>query len=95
MRKDVPQLAIKWFEKGLNAQGATEEERQALRYELAAAHEEAGDLDRAKILFTEVYGNNVSYRGVGERLQALRDRLSGANGKASFPYPVNKEQRVS
>jgi len=30
------------------------------------AYERAGDLDRAKDLFTEIYGVNVSYRG-GER----------------------------
>jgi tetratricopeptide (TPR) repeat protein len=97
MRKDVPQLAVKWFQQGLNAPDASEDERQALRFELAAAYEEAGDLDRAKDLFTEVYGNNVSYRGVSERLRTVKARLSGANGKNSFDYArdINKEQRVS
>ena len=97
MRKDVPQLAVKWFRQGFEAPGASEEERQALRYELAAAYEEAGDLDRAKDLFTEVYGINVSYRGVSERLRALKARTSGTNGKDAFDYArdINKEQLVS
>ena len=82
MEKGVPQLVVKWFNKGLNAPGASEDERQALRYELGAAYEQVGDLNRAIDLFTEVYGINVSYRGVNERLRALQARASGNNGKA-------------
>ncbi len=76
MQKGVPQLAVKWLNKGLDAPSASEEERQALRFELAAAHEQAGDLNRAMDLFTEIYGVNVSYRGVNERLRALQSRLA-------------------
>ena len=47
-----------------------------LRFDLAAAYERAGDLDRAKDLFTEIYGVNVSYRGVNERLKALETRMA-------------------
>jgi tetratricopeptide (TPR) repeat protein len=83
IQKGVPQLAVKWFNKGFNAPGATEDERQALRYELAAAYEQVGDLHRAIDLFTEVYGINVSYRGVNERLRELQARANGENGKAA------------
>ena len=76
MQKGVPQLAVKWLNKGLDAPNASDEERQALRFELAAAHEQAGDLNRAMDLFTEIYGVNVSYRGVNERLRALQSRLA-------------------
>ena len=93
MQKGVPQLAVKWFNKGFNSVGASEDERQALRYELAAAYEEAGDLDRAIDLFTEVYGINVSYRGVSERLRALQARANGKNGSAGRNQ--DHEQRVN
>ncbi len=83
MQKGVPQLAVTWFNKGLDAPGASEDERQALRYELGAAYEQVGDLDRAIDIFTEVYGINVSYRGVNERLRELQARASGSNGKAA------------
>jgi len=76
MQKGVPQLAVKWLNKGLDAPKASDEERQALRFELAAAHEQAGDLNRAMDLFTEIYGVNVSYRGVNERLRALQSRMA-------------------
>jgi tetratricopeptide (TPR) repeat protein len=78
MQKGVPQLAVKWFNKGFNTPGASEDERQALRYELAAAYEQVGDLHRAIDLFTEVYGINVSYRGVSERLRELQARANGS-----------------
>jgi len=76
MQKGVPQLAVKWFIQGLGAPNTSDDERQALRFELAAAYERAGDLDRAKDLFTEIYGVNVSYRGVNERLKALEMRMA-------------------
>ena len=75
MQKGVPRLAVKWFNKGLNAPNTSDDERQALRFDLAAAHEQAGDLNEARNLFTEVYGVNVSYRGVNERLKALESRM--------------------
>ncbi|MEK6337116.1 MAG: tetratricopeptide repeat protein [Acidobacteriota bacterium] len=81
MQKGVPQLAVTWFNKGLNAAGASEDERQALRFDLGAAYEQVGDLDRAIEIFTEVYGINVSYRGVNERLRILQARA--ASGKAA------------
>jgi tetratricopeptide (TPR) repeat protein len=76
MQKGVAQLAVKWFIQGLGAPNTSDDERQALRFDLAAAYERAGDLDRAKDLFTEIYGVNVSYRGVNERLKALEMRMA-------------------
>jgi tetratricopeptide (TPR) repeat protein len=91
MRNGVPQLALKWFSDGLNAAGASEDERQALRYELAAAYEHVGELNRAIALFTEVYGKNVSYRGVNERLRALQQRAGESkNGKHAPAAKVSK-----
>jgi hypothetical protein len=97
MQKGVPQLAVKWFNKGFNTPTASEDERQALRYELAAAYEQVGDFNRAIDLFTEVYGINVSYRGVKERLRELKARANGENGNAA-PAPgrnKNHEQHVN
>ena len=91
MRNGVPQLALKWFSDGLNAPGASEDERQALRYELAAAYEHVGELNRAIALFTEVYGKNVSYRGVNERLRALQQRAGESkNGKHAPGHKASK-----
>jgi tetratricopeptide (TPR) repeat protein len=72
MSKQVPRAAVIWFKKGLDAPGHTDDEYQALRYELGAAYERMGDLAKAIDTFTEVYGTDVSYRGVAERLRDLQ-----------------------
>jgi tetratricopeptide (TPR) repeat protein len=92
LQKGVPQLAVTWFSKGLNAPGTSEDERQALRFDLGAAYEEVGDLERAIEIFTEVYGINVSYRGVNERLRVLQARAGGDNGKAAPDSKRNQNQ---
>jgi tetratricopeptide (TPR) repeat protein len=71
MGKGMPRLAVMWFKKGLEAPGHTEDEYQALRYDLGTAYEQMGELDRAIEVFSEVYGINVSYRGVAEKLKDL------------------------
>ena len=64
-----------WFKKGLNSPGHSEDEYQALRYDLGSAYEEMGNLDQAIDVFSEVYGVNISYRGVAEKLRQLQERL--------------------
>jgi hypothetical protein len=63
-----------WFRKGLDAPGHTQDEYQALRYELGTAYEQMGDLDRALDTFTEVYGIDVTYRGVADKLRELQEQ---------------------
>ncbi|HEY3103572.1 MAG TPA: tetratricopeptide repeat protein [Pyrinomonadaceae bacterium] len=92
MQTGVPEVAVKWFTKGLNAPHISDEERMALTYEVGAAYEQAGDLERALESFTEVYGVNVSYRNVSERLKMLKPRLgdeSRRGRKAARPELIN------
>ncbi|MFZ1009645.1 MAG: tetratricopeptide repeat protein, partial [Candidatus Sulfotelmatobacter sp.] len=70
--KGVPEAAIRWYEKALAAPGIDEETRTALHYELAGAHEIAGDKGSALKHFMEVYGRNIDYRDVAERIKALK-----------------------
>jgi hypothetical protein len=72
MQKQMHRLAIMWFKKGLDTPALSEEECQALRYEVGTAYEQMGDVDAAIDVFTEVYGVNVSYRGVAEKLRELQ-----------------------
>jgi tetratricopeptide (TPR) repeat protein len=70
--KGVPQAAIRWYDKALSAPGIDEETRTALHYELAAAYETAGDKPSALKHFMEVYGRNIDYRDVAERIKPLK-----------------------
>lgn len=72
MEKGLARPAAMWFKKGLDAPGHTEDEYQAMRYDLATAYEQMGDTDRAVEVLSEVYAINVSYRGVAERLRELQ-----------------------
>jgi hypothetical protein len=65
---------VKWFEKGLQAPGRSEEEYQGLRYDLANALEQGGDVERALALYTELYGQNAKFRDVAEKVRRLGGR---------------------
>ena len=80
MQKGLPKAAVLWFKKGLAAPGS-EDEHQALRYELGAAYEQLGDFTRAIDVLTEVYSIDVSYRGVAEKLKSLQSRKDGSGRK--------------
>jgi len=70
--KGVPEASIRWYEKALKLPNLDEEGRTALHYELASAYE-AGKNKRAALAhFMEVYGANIDYRDVGERIHALK-----------------------
>jgi pilus assembly protein FimV len=70
--KGLPEAAIRWYDKALHAPGIDEETRTALHYELAAAYETAGDKSSALKHFMEVYGRNIDYRDVAERIKPLK-----------------------
>jgi tetratricopeptide (TPR) repeat protein len=70
--KGVPEAAIRWYEKALSLPGLDEEVRLAINYELGSACEIAKDKPAALRYFTDVYGANIDYRDVAERIQALK-----------------------
>ncbi len=72
MEKGMATIAIKWFEKGLSAPGRSEEEQLGLRYDLAQAHEAAGESERALELFMDIEGENNKFRDVREKVRGLQ-----------------------
>jgi pilus assembly protein FimV len=70
--KGVPEAAIRWYDKALAAPGVDEETRTALHYEIASAYETAGNKASALKHFMEVYGRNIDYRDVAERIKPLK-----------------------
>lgn len=73
LEKGMPQLAIKWYRKGLEMPEITEEEHIGLLYDLGSAYQEVGDTDAAQKAFLEVYGMNSNYRDIVTRIKALED----------------------
>jgi pilus assembly protein FimV len=73
LEKGMPQLAIKWYRKGLEMPEITEEEHIGLLYDLGSAYIEVGDTDNAQKAFMEVYALNSNYRDIVSRMKQLED----------------------
>ncbi|HJQ26741.1 MAG TPA: tetratricopeptide repeat protein [Blastocatellia bacterium] len=71
-RKQLPKVAIMWFERGLKIPKRMEDEYQALRYEIGLCYEELGQLDKALDVFMEVYGSDVNYRETAAKIRQLQ-----------------------
>jgi tetratricopeptide (TPR) repeat protein len=71
MERGQPSIAAMWYERALETPGLDQESILALRYDLGVAQELAGDTSAARKSFSQVYGVNIDYRDVGERLAAL------------------------
>jgi tetratricopeptide (TPR) repeat protein len=70
--KRMHKVAVMWFERGLRTPLGSEDEYQALRYEIGLCHEEAGEMDKALDAFMEVYAIDVNYRQVSEKIKQLQ-----------------------
>jgi tetratricopeptide (TPR) repeat protein len=71
MDKGQPSIAVGWYERALQVPGLDPETVLALRYDLGISQEMAGDTEAAHKSFSQVYGTNIDYRDVAERLAAL------------------------
>lgn len=74
VQKSMPRAAVLWFKKGIEAPGRSADEYKALQYELGSAFEQMGELNQAVAAFTEVYGVDVDYRDIADRLNELQLR---------------------
>jgi tetratricopeptide (TPR) repeat protein len=75
VEKGMPKLAVKWYQRGLETGGFTEEEYQGLKYEMAQACEVMGDLEKALEYYQEVYVVNAGYRNVTKKVKELTDHF--------------------
>jgi len=76
MAKGMAPIAVKWYGRALETPDLDEEAWLALQYDLGVAYEQAGDLPRALERFSEVYGQNISFRDVAEKVRTLQQKGS-------------------
>jgi tetratricopeptide (TPR) repeat protein len=76
MDKGMAPLAVKWYCRALETPGLDEEALLALQYDLGVAYEQAGDERRALEKFTEVYGQNIDFRDVAEKIRLFQQKGS-------------------
>lgn len=75
--KNMPQVAVRWYERALKAPGVGEEDVLALRYNMGVVQEQAGNREAALECFRKVYGTNRDYRDVRERMHELKQAFRG------------------
>jgi tetratricopeptide (TPR) repeat protein len=76
MDKGMAPVAVKWYGRALETPDLDEEAWLALQYDLGVAYERAGDLPHALQKFSEVYGQNVDYRDVAEKIRTFQQKGS-------------------
>lgn len=72
LEKGLPELAAKWYQRGLQTSDLSEEETLGLLYDMGNAYLAAGDRESAQKTFVEAYGINSNYRDVVAKLEELR-----------------------
>lgn len=70
--KMEPKIAALWYKRALDLPDLEQETVIALRYDLAMAEEQAGNIDAALDSFRQVYAMNIDYRDVSERISTLQ-----------------------
>jgi tetratricopeptide (TPR) repeat protein len=73
--KGMAKLAVKWYQKGVDAAGSNTDQLLGLLYGLGEAYEEAGDLESSLDTFTDVYGLNSEYRDIAAKIKNLEEKL--------------------
>jgi tetratricopeptide (TPR) repeat protein len=74
MEMNMPDIAIKEFERGLETPDLTEDEEISLSYNLSSAYEAEGDIEAALDELRRVYSLNINYLDVKEKLIALAQK---------------------
>jgi tetratricopeptide (TPR) repeat protein len=77
LEKGLPDVAAKWYRKGLDAKGLSEDGAMGLRYDLATALEQDGNLEEAYRIYGEIYGLNTTYRDVARKVKELQRAVKG------------------
>ncbi len=74
MDKGEPKVASVWYQRALETPDLDEEAVLALRYDLGAALDLAGEPSLALDNFRQVYAMNIDYRDVADRIAALQKK---------------------
>jgi pilus assembly protein FimV len=71
LEKGLPELAIKWYQRGLEIPHLPEEAFLGMLYDLGNVYVFQSDFEKARKTFVEIYGVNSNYRDVVAKLAEL------------------------
>jgi tetratricopeptide (TPR) repeat protein len=69
--KGLPELAVKWYSRGLEAESLSDEDTLGLLYDLGCSYMAMGDNAAAARTFVDLYGLNTNYRDVVAKIEQL------------------------
>jgi tetratricopeptide (TPR) repeat protein len=72
--KGLPELAVRWYRRGLDVPGVNEEDTLGLLYDLGCAYLAVDDRESAYKTFVDLYGMDTNYRDVVARIEELGPR---------------------
>jgi tetratricopeptide (TPR) repeat protein len=73
--KGMPDLALKWYKRGLDMPGLAEQQAVGFRYDMAEVYRDKGQFDEALRMYTEVFGVDSTYRDVASRIKEMKSQL--------------------
>ncbi|HZM71581.1 MAG TPA: tetratricopeptide repeat protein [Candidatus Cryosericum sp.] len=76
--RGMPDLALKWYRRGLDMPDLDEQKAMGLRYDMAEVYKERGEFEQALRMYTEVYGVDSNYRDVSARIKEVKGHLTSA-----------------
>lgn len=75
MEKGMADVAVQWYERGLQVPGRAPEEYRGLRYDLGLAWEAAGDFGKATATFQDLVREDPTFRDASDKLRDLQSRV--------------------
>lgn len=73
MAKGQHDLALEQFKRAIENHPEMDDEGKELRYNLAQAHEEAGETEQALKVYKKIYSQDINFRDVSEKVDALSE----------------------
>ncbi|MEW6067513.1 MAG: tetratricopeptide repeat protein [Nitrospirota bacterium] len=91
MGKGLYSLAIDVLKNAIEKMQERDESYWAMRYDLATAYENNGNIKEASNLFTEIYGWNSKFRSVSDKINLLKTKVSEPDSEQG--KPIGKKER--
>ncbi|KAF0244155.1 MAG: hypothetical protein FD167_3672, partial [bacterium] len=75
LRNNMARPSAVWYKRGLEAPGRSDDEYQAMRFDLAEAYEHLNECNKSLEYLQEVYALDVNYRDVGSKIREIQEKI--------------------
>ncbi|MBI4853172.1 MAG: tetratricopeptide repeat protein [Acidobacteria bacterium] len=79
LRNNMARPSAVWYKRGLEAPNRSDEEYQAMRFDLADAYENLHEYKKALECLQEVYALDINYRDIGSRIREIQEKMREEN----------------